>query len=78
MIDFYHAREVRAVTNEHGIWFAVAHLSKTAKDGAASSRNGPGKQQNQKVGQPPIKQIKGGPAPHAVLSGPLFFNLPIY
>jgi len=48
MIVFYHAREVRAVTNEHGIWFPVAHLSKTTKDGAASSRDAPGKQQNQR------------------------------
>ncbi len=48
--------KLRAVTNEHGIWFAVAYLSKTAKDGAASSRDGPGKQQNHKVGQPQSEQ----------------------
>ena len=41
--------------------FAVAQLSKTAKDEAASSRDSPGKQQDQRCGPTPIARFA---APH--------------
>jgi hypothetical protein len=42
----------RAVTNEHGIRVRSSPPFETTKDGAASSRNGPGRQQNQRWASP--------------------------